>query len=225
MIVCANAALSGGRIPFNNKAARLDGRINHCRRLRLLKACGCRRLAANGQPGSTAMSSLWSQQLAADAEGTLYLSWVDALDDHPYLAISRDRGQHWNAPRCLAPDGVDMASISGIAVLGVGKVAIACYGSRDAGWSFDGFVTVTRDALAATPCRQSVQTSPEQPLQPNRLSEPCEYVGVAFAPDGSLCVSFARDTRVVDRSSEQRQADGNFHYNGTRFLGVVLHLI
>jgi hypothetical protein len=174
--------------------------------------------------GSTAMSALWSQQLAIDAEDTLYLSWVDALDDLPYLACSRDRGQTWSEPVSVAAPEINMASISAIAVDAPGRVAIAYYGSRDGGWSFDGCLAVTDDAFARAPSFCSVQTCPEAPIQPNRLSEPCEYVGVDFAPDGSVWASFTRDTRRVDRSSEQIQGDGNFHYNSRRYRGVIVHV-
>jgi hypothetical protein len=174
--------------------------------------------------GSTAMSSLWSQQLAIDAEGTLYLSWVDALDDLPHVAYSRDRGQSWSAPIRVSPPGIDMASISGIAVGAPGEVAVAYYGSRDGGWTFDGCVTVSADVFASEPAFQTVQTRPEDPIQPNRLSEPCEYVGVDFAPDGAVWASFSRDTRRIDRSLEKYQGDGNFHYNSRRYRGLAVRL-
>jgi hypothetical protein len=174
--------------------------------------------------GSTAMSSLWSQQLAIDSEGTLYLSWVDALDDLPYLAWSRDRGQSWSAPVCVSSPKVNLASICGIAVGAPGEIAIAYYGSRDAGWTFDGCVTVSADVFAREPSFRTVHTQPDSPIQANRLSEPCEYVGVDFAPDGSVWASFARDTRRIDHSDAKIQGDGNFHYDSRRYRGVVVKI-
>jgi hypothetical protein len=125
--------------------------------------------------GSTAMSSLWSQQLA-------------------------------------------------VAVGAPGELAVAYYGSRDGGWTFDGFVSVSSDACSDSPTFRSVQTRAEAAIQPNRLSEPCEYVGVDFAPDGAVWASFARDTRRIDRSSSKYQGDGNFHYNSRRYRGVVVRV-
>jgi hypothetical protein len=174
--------------------------------------------------GSTAMSSLWSQQLAIDTEGTLYLSWVSARDDLPYLSISRDGAKSWSEPLCVAAPGVNMACISAIVVDRPGQVAIAYYASRDGGETFDGMLSVSHDVHEPSPSWISVQTSPEAPIQPNRISEPIEFVGVSFAPDGSVWAAFARDTAIFDESSAERQCDGNFRYNGDRFKAVVLRL-
>jgi len=174
--------------------------------------------------GSTAMSALWSQQLALDEHESFYLGWIDALDDLPYVSVSRDRGVTWSEPVCVSPPEIEMASIGAIAVGRPGEVAVAYYASRDGGESFDACVSVTRDVFAGIPSVRTAYVSPSKPLQPNRLSEPIELVGVAFAPDGRVWASFARDNHVLDLKSEARQCDGNFKYNGTRFTSVVVRI-
>ncbi len=174
--------------------------------------------------GSTGMSAIWSQQLAIDEDERFYLSWVDARDDLPYLSISNDRGKTWNKPLMISAPGVNMASISAIAVRNPGEVVISYYGSRDGGWSFDGFITLSRNALDADPIFHSAQTCTEAPIQYNRLGEPCEFTGAVFTPDGTAWASFSRDTCVIDDSSGERQCDGNFEYNGTRFYAVIAKL-
>jgi hypothetical protein len=70
--------------------------------------------------------------IGLDDAGNLYAAWTDARDRLPYLAISLDRGQHWNQPLMIAAPGVNEAAIPQLVAGERGQVAVAYYGSRNA---------------------------------------------------------------------------------------------
>ncbi len=169
--------------------------------------------------GSTAISSLWSQQLALSDDGSLHLAWVDGRDEMLYLSSSDDDGLTWSERRPLAAPEVNMACTASIASGPEGCLAVSYYGSSDGGWTFDGHVTIITDGSL-----QHARTDGPA-LQPNGISEPTEYTGCAIDDNGVVWASFARDHAVVDRRSPAVQADGNFDYDGgERFSGVVLRV-
>lgn len=170
--------------------------------------------------GPTAISSLWSQQLALGSDGALHLAWVDARDELVHLTSSRDGGISWSDRRCISAPDLDMTCTSSIATGPDGMVAVSYYGSDDGGWSFDGHVVIADDD-PEVPLRHARTTG--RPLQPNGISEPIEYTGCDIDDRGVVWASFARDHATIDPRSPAVQADGTFDYDGTdRFTGVVL---
>jgi hypothetical protein len=81
-------------------------------------------VAANGSSGA-------ATRLAVDDAGNVYYTWAGA-DHRPYVAYSRDRGEHWSAPIALAPHGLVEAALPRIAVAAPGRVAVAYLGSTNA---------------------------------------------------------------------------------------------
>lgn len=96
--------------------------------------------------------------IAADRAGNLYYTWV-ADDRHPYLSISRDRGETWSTPRDVMPPGVDrMSAVTASVDAGdPGKVAAVFMGTADPAsvaadkTRWNAYVLTSADALAADP--------------------------------------------------------------------------
>src|SRR3954454_16481568 len=95
--------------------------------------------------------------VAADREGNLYYSYV-ADDHHPYLAISRDAGQHWSRPVDILPPGVNRVSefTASIDAADRGRMAAVFMGTADpppagAKTRWNAYVITSADALSADP--------------------------------------------------------------------------
>ncbi|MGH2747345.1 MAG: sialidase family protein, partial [Actinomycetota bacterium] len=113
--------------------------------------------------------------VATDKKGNIYYTWV-ARNRLPYLAVSTNGGKKWTKPMMIGPPGIKEANLPGIAVGGVGKVAMAYMGSlnspfrpgqepedectaitscggddryKNTTWS--GYVTISADALKKNP--------------------------------------------------------------------------
>lgn len=94
--------------------------------------------------------------MASDSAGNLYIVWQDDKHHLPYLAVSRDHGATWSAPRMIAPPGVKETNFPSIDAGSAGRIAISFPGTTvdDRGdttrpWSY--YVTVSNDALSADP--------------------------------------------------------------------------
>lgn len=154
--------------------------------------------------------------IAVDADGNLYYAWV-AADRLPYLTTSRDGGLHWSSPIMIGAPGVREASIAQVAVGSPGRVAVVYLGSTNSpgppfeggcrpnvllcleqpGYedvTFDGYVTVTADALGSDPLLFSAPVNdPADPLLLGCAPPACnddnttrvDYVDVEVGPDGT----------------------------------------
>ena len=154
-------------------------------------------------PGSG--GALPGSELRSDSEDNLYLAWGVARGVE--LAISRDRGKTWTSPMNVAAPGVDYVLTSFFTVGSPRQVAFSYYGQRAGQSGFDGYLTVTNDALDTTPVFWSATVNnPSRPLlyEPNP-SNPLifvDYIGVDIGPDGTPWASFLEDCapHVDDRA-------------------------
>jgi hypothetical protein len=178
-----------------------------------------------GLYGPIGMATVFSQQLVVDAQGTLYLAWVNAPDQQLRLSVSRDRGATWSPSHVVSPPGVQRSTIASVDVAEPGHIALAYYGSTDKK-VFDGYVAESADALAAAPTFTTAAVSPGRPLMPNSVGEPIESAGIDFAPDGTVWASFARDRCIVwyPDDTTKAECDASLDYNIARYTLVVAHL-
>ena len=60
--------------------------------------------------GNPTTLNFLSSNVTGDAEGNLYVVWVDDSDLNPYLAYSKDRGDSWSDPIHVGAPGVRASS-------------------------------------------------------------------------------------------------------------------
>jgi hypothetical protein len=95
--------------------------------------------------------------VAVDSKGNLYYVWQDSKYNLPYLAISRDHGEHWSTPIMLAPPGVHEVDFPSIDVGDPGRIAItfpgttSAAGTKDKTRPWNSYVVVSTNALSANP--------------------------------------------------------------------------
>ncbi len=144
--------------------------------------------------------------VAVDKRGNIYYTWI-VNNRLPYLAVSTDSGEKWSKPMMVGPSGLKEASLPGIAVGDVGKVALIYMGSTNSpGPPFDsggyadvtwnGYMTMTVDALARAPVFYTGNVNPERdPLiggqcGPFRCQAAFDFLDIVIAPDGTPWASF-----------------------------------
>lgn len=69
--------------------------------------------------------------LGIDNGGNLYAAWTSASNRLPYLAVSRDQGQHWTKPLMIGSPGVKEAFEPQLVAGATGQVAVTYYGSKN----------------------------------------------------------------------------------------------
>jgi hypothetical protein len=144
----------------------------------------------------------------ADSVGNLYLleKLTVGSADQLLLSHSTDRGKTWSPELNIVAPGVTsvgtMMFAQGTFTRGlVGDVAVTYYGIRKGKTTSDGFITATKDALAANPVFWSGQVnSPKRPLLFNTKTSGnigitvLDFNGGAWAPDGrSVWGSWVQD--------------------------------
>jgi hypothetical protein len=144
-------------------------------------------------PG-TSVEDMYITSTAADARGVVYMTWLGSTG-LPYLTFSRDHGLSWSTPQMIAPPGVQRVRRPAIAATGAGHIAIAYLGSTDAGATFSGYVTESRDALAGRALfRSAAVNDPRSPLvsgaRPQTFGDRLFYVSAAFGPHGVPWAAF-----------------------------------
>ncbi len=170
-----------------------------------------------GLPEAESGEAVHEAGVGVDPAGNVYYSWV-AADRLPYLAVSRDGGYHWGKPMMIAPPGVREASLAMITVGGRGRLALSYFGSRNSPghppWpegcrpaadlcldpgndddvTFNGYVTVTANALASKPVFATVSINhPKDPIWRGCSPPACnvsnltrvDYIDVEIGPDGT----------------------------------------
>jgi hypothetical protein len=152
--------------------------------------------------GSKLATSQFSDSIAMDARGRLYVVWIDVPSYLPRLATSADGGRTWTAPVAITPPGVAEAVLPSLAVTPGGRLGISYYGTTDAGKTWTGYLAIADDAAVPAPVFETATVSrPGAPL----MDEPCcwaggaqEYTAARWGPDGSLWGAFAGSTPSGD---------------------------
>lgn len=144
--------------------------------------------------------------VAVDKTGNIYYTWIGA-NRLPYLAVSTDGGERWSKPLMVGPPGLKEASLPGIAVGDVGKVALIYMGSTNspgppfesgdyADVTWNGYMTMTVDALERDPVFYTANVNPRNdPLiggqcGPFRCQAAFDFLDIVIAPDGTPWAAF-----------------------------------
>lgn len=138
--------------------------------------------------------------VATDKRGNIYFTWI-GRDGLPYLAVSKDKGESWSKPMMIGAPGVREANLPGIDVSPGGGVAIVymgtenvegAFGSRNyAGATWNGYITMTTDALGKRPIFYSAPVNDrEKPFVtgrcgPGRCQAVLDFIDVVIGPDGT----------------------------------------
>ena len=130
-----------------------------------------------------------TDELRVDERGNLYSASLQG--SRLLLRISRDGGFHWSVPLDLTAPGVTSINEWFVAQRG-NEVAIAYLATTGASSGLDGYVTVTRDALARRPLFWSAPINPSgQPLYAGSPAQARDdFIGADIAPDGTAWASF-----------------------------------
>ena len=130
-----------------------------------------------------------TDELRVDERGNLYSVHLDGT--HLNLRISRDGGRSWAPALDMTAPGVTSINEWFVAQRG-GEVAVSYLATTGSATGLDGYVTVTRDALAAVPLFWSATVNaPGHPLyngSPAMARD--DFIGVDIAPDGTPWASF-----------------------------------
>ena len=134
--------------------------------------------------------------VAVDELGNIYYDWI-ALDERPYLAISRDGGATWSNPMMIARPGVRFASLPSLDVGRPGKIAMAYMGiSPSDNDVWNGYVTITANALKPSPLFYTTAINPARdPLVrgscgTQRCSGAGDFFDVVVGPEGTAWAAF-----------------------------------
>lgn len=142
--------------------------------------------------------------VASDSAGNLYYAYM-STNRLPYLSVSTDHGKTWSTPKMVAPPGVTEAHFASIDARAPGHVAILYMGTTsDYGYtarnytktSWNGYMTISTDALSADPTFQSTTANPlKDPLFRGDCNvRPCgltyDFLDVVIAPDGRAWGTF-----------------------------------
>ena len=133
-------------------------------------------------------------ELRVDRLGNLYLTYLTGQSTLN-LRVSRDGGLTWGAPLDMTPPGAAQGAVVqwAVAERGDGEVAASYLVQRGTGPLYDGYLSVTFDALDANPVFFGAALN--APSDPLRTSAPApardDYVGVDITPAGVPWASFA----------------------------------
>ena len=134
-----------------------------------------------------------ADELRIDAEGNMYAA--RKAGDHLFLRVSRDLGRTWSGPiDVLAPEAraLDQWYVS---IGDPGEVAFAYLAKDGSRAGYDGYLTMTRDALSnSPPFFSTIANDPRHPLEaaPGTPAKD-DFVGVDVAPDGTAWGAFYAD--------------------------------
>jgi hypothetical protein len=168
--------------------------------------------------------------VAADSKGNLYYTWIGG-DDLPYLSVSRDRGETWSDPMMIGPPGIKRSSLPAIDIGDDGKIAMTYVASETPGkkkedWTWNGYITMTADALAKDPVFYTgTLNAPSDPLHigkgcgDTRCHTLGDFFDVTIAPDGTPWVAF------VDACVKPDPCIPTFENIGVRGEAVVGRLV
>jgi hypothetical protein len=129
-------------------------------------------------------------ELRIDPAGNFYLVALegDALD----LWVSTDHGESWSAPHDMTVPGASSVYQWAVAERGTGEVAVSYLARSPSGTGYDGFLSVTQDALDTNPTFYG--TTLDAPGTPVYAGTPPQarddFIGVDISPDGTPWASF-----------------------------------
>jgi len=154
-----------------------------------------------------------TDELRVDQKGNLYSVHLDA--SHLLLRISRNGGLDWSAPLDMTAPGVTSISQWFVAQRGA-EVAVSYLATTGSATGLDGYVTTTRNALAASPLFWSTTVNP--PGQPLYNGSPAEarddFIGADIAPDGTPWASFFTSCQTGDTKPGCAGQDGDPQASG-----------
>jgi len=137
--------------------------------------------------------------MAVDSKGTAYVVWR-GTNLRTYLAVTKDKGTTWRGPFMVSMPGVTCGTpgpTPQVAAQGPGHIAVGYYGyaGKDS-TRMNGYLTESFNADTATPLLHSAAVNdPKHPLyfpvQSGSLPRN-DYLGVAFAPDGTPWGAFVK---------------------------------
>ena len=146
----------------------------------------------------------FDQTLAQDAHGNLFLAYTR---EGVHLAVSTDGGNSWKQLGCISAPEVSGAIDVSITARGNGEVALAWFGTHDRtdkifgfGEKYRGWITYSKNALAAKPVFHSAPTSKlSDPPQITNTTGCCasfkvfvEFSGVKFTGPNTVRAAFVR---------------------------------
>ena len=171
----------------------------------LLLSCGGKTFLARSTDGSVTWPILRkagssepltipaAEELRIDPVGNLYS--VRQQGSALNLRISRDGGQSWSDPLNMTAPAVRKAGAFqwATASRGPGQVAVTYLVPRSGG-GYDGYITVTRNALDAQPVFFSAAfNSADAPLVTRSQTAKDDYIDVDLGPDGTPWAAFYSD--------------------------------
>ena len=158
--------------------------------------------------------------VAVDRLGNLYYTWQDGTYNLPYLAISRDHGEHWSAPLMIAPPGVRESNFPTIDVGDPGKIVITFPGTTSSGGAkdktrpWDSYVVMSTNALSANPLFLSNIANPKwDPVHRGDCNGRCgrmyDFLDVVSSPvDHGRVFATAVDTCTTVASCATKRVAG-----------------
>lgn len=161
-------------------------------------------VADNGMPAYTDGIQEHEAGVVVDGSGNIYVVWT-ARNRLPYLAISRNGGKSFGNPMMISPPGLREASLPTIDIGDDGNLAVAYIGSTNAPGgksptgegpkykkaTWNGYVTITSDALTADPVFYTASINdPRDPLVTGecpilRCQQQFDFIDVVIGPDGT----------------------------------------
>jgi hypothetical protein len=161
--------------------------------------------------------------VAADSAGNLYYVWPDGRM-RPWLSISRDHGQTWEAPLLIAPPGVSETNFPTVDAGDEGNVAITFVGSPaespgalgggDGRRPWNYYVLASTNALDEQP--MFLSTTANDPADPihrgdcfSRCSGMYDFLDVVVAPSGEIWATASDTCSSAACVAGSRGADGD----------------
>ena len=177
----------------------------------------------------SAGDALLDPSVDVDAKGNIYYTWVGG-DRRIYLAVSKDGGDTWTKAMDIRSPGVREVDLPSIDVSKPGHVAISYLGSENSPWkpnckncttdkyaktTWNGYVTVTKNALAKKPLFLSTSVNSKadpffrRRCGPGRCQNAFDFVDVVIANDGTVYTPWVDGCYGACIESETLPSSGN----------------
>jgi hypothetical protein len=167
--------------------------------------------------------------VATDAADNVYMVWWDPQEHLPYLAISRDHGENWDAPLMIAPPGVKEVNFPVVEAGDAGRVAVNFPGTtvgdqEDKTRPWNQYIVASTNALAKNPLFVSTTANPvSDPIHRGDCVGRCagmfDFLDIQISPHDGAIWATATDTCTNDPANEpgdetvdcihNKGADGN----------------
>lgn len=178
--------------------------------------------------------------ITTDEAGNVYYVWIGAKDRLPYMAVSKDKGKSWSKPILIGSPGLKETNLPQVDARGKGKVAIVYYGSENSPFprcktdctgqdyqpaTWNGYVTVTADALAKSPIFYTgVVNDKKDPLVraqcgPGRCYQVFDFIDVEIGGDGFAYAAFVDGCVEICPQAETAARSGGNEGLMTKLVG------